>query len=203
MNFILEQSSEILNTQTGLAIVGPLLSSTSLYTRLNDTCIPKAMNPYIKHSDVVGAYLGLLCQGKNDYEPIEEYRDNPFFKMALGIDKVPSCSILRQRLDQAGNRWNSIVREESALLLKMTDAQITPCIRDLIPLDIDVSPFDNSNTKKEGVSLTYKKVDGYAPIFSYLGEEGYCINTELREGKTHCQKNTDQYLAQSIRFRVW
>lgn len=40
MNFNLEQSSEILNTPTGLAIVGPLLSSTSLYTRLNNMCIP-------------------------------------------------------------------------------------------------------------------------------------------------------------------
>jgi len=39
-------------------------------------------------------------------------------------------------------------------------------------LDIDVTPFDNSGTKKEGVSRTYKGMDGYAPIFAYLGEEG-------------------------------
>ena len=28
-------------------------------------------------------------------------------------------------------------------------------------MDLDVSPFDNSGTKKQGVSWTYKKVDGY------------------------------------------
>jgi hypothetical protein len=50
-----------------------------------------------------------------------------------------------------------------------------------VALDVDVSPFDNSNTKKEGVSWTYKKVDGYAPIFAYLGEEGYLVHCELRE----------------------
>ena len=27
---------------------------------------------------------------------------------------------------------------------------------DLVPLDMDVSPFDNSKTQKEGVSRTYK-----------------------------------------------
>ena len=52
---------------------------------------------------------------------------------------------------------------------------------------MDVSPFDNSGTKKEGVAWTYKEVDGYAPNFAYLGEEGYLIHCELREGKQHCQ----------------
>lgn len=55
-----------------------------------------------------------------------------------------------------------------------------------LPLDIDVSPFDNSNTKKEGVSWTYKKLAGFAPILAYLGREGYLVNLELREGRQHC-----------------
>lgn len=67
-----------------------------------------------------------------------------------------------------------------------------------MPLDIDVSPFDNSKIKKEGVSRTYKEFDGFAPIFAYLGEEGYAINGKLREGKEHCQKNTPFFLAWSI-----
>lgn len=31
-----------------------------------------------------------------------------------------------------------------------------------VQVDIDVPPFDNSKTKKEGVSRTYKGFDGYA-----------------------------------------
>ena len=58
-----------------------------------------------------------------------------------------------------------------------------------VPVDIDVTPFDNSKTHKEGVSRTYKGFDGYAPIMAYIGTEGYCINTELRIGKQHCQKD--------------
>jgi hypothetical protein len=48
-------------------------------------------------------------------------------------------------------------------------------------------PADLSGTRKEGVSRTYKGVDGYAPIAAYLGEEGWCLACELREGKQHCQ----------------
>jgi hypothetical protein len=51
-------------------------------------------------------------------------------------------------------------------------------------VDIDVSPLDNSGSHKEGVSRTYKGHDGYAPIFSYIGAEGYMLDCELREGRT-------------------
>jgi hypothetical protein len=63
-----------------------------------------------------------------------------------------------------------------------------------MPLDCDVTPFDNSRTKKEGVSRTYKGVDGYAPMAAYVGQEGYCLELELREGSQHCQKGTPAFL---------
>jgi hypothetical protein len=43
--------------------------------------------------------------------------------------------------------------------------------------------MDNSNTRKEGVSRTYQKVDGYTPIAAYLGNEGWCLGMELRPGR--------------------
>ncbi|WP_281054906.1 hypothetical protein [Thiocystis violascens] len=41
-----------------------------------------------------------------------------------------------------------------------------------MPLDGAVTPFYNSDSKKEGVSRTYKGMDGYAPMAAYLGQEG-------------------------------
>lgn len=67
-------------------------------------------------------------------------------------------------------------------------------------VDLDVSPFDNSKTKKEGISWTYKKFDGYAPIFAYVGEEGYLTNLELRPGSDHCQKGTETFLRRTLRY---
>ncbi len=65
-----------------------------------------------------------------------------------------------------------------------------PLAKEFVALDIDVFPMDNSGTRKEGVLKTYKGVDGYAPIAAYLGEEGWCLACELREGKQHCQRNS-------------
>jgi hypothetical protein len=76
----------------------------------------------------------------------------------------------------------------------------TACHGEWVALDVDVSPFDNSGTKKEGVSWTYKEVDGYAPIFAYLGEEGYLVHCQLREGKQHCQDGTPQFLDEALGY---
>ncbi len=115
---------------------------------------------------------------------------------------------MRQRFDMAAptSGWKSVVLEESAHLLHEFGATVSPVnlgrdeVRPYVPLDIDVSPFDNSGTKKQGVSRTYKGHDGYAPILAYLGLEGYAVHVNLREGSTHRQKGTAEFLAESIRY---
>ncbi|PID40236.1 MAG: hypothetical protein CR984_04260 [Proteobacteria bacterium] len=71
---------------------------------------------------------------------------------------------------------------------------------EFLPLDMDVSPFDNSKTQKEGVSRTDKGVDGFAPIFACLGTEGYLVNLEFIEGKQLCQKNTPQFINATLDY---
>ncbi len=59
--------------------------------------------------------------------------------------------------------------------------------------------MDNSGSHKEDVSRTYKACDGYAPIPANLGQEGYCLAFELREGKQRCQKGTPALLQRVLR----
>lgn len=98
---------------------------------------------------MVTSYIGLLCQSKNDFDHIEPFRADPFFYRALGIQVVPSSATLRQRLDQIAkiSSWKSIVLEESAQLIQSFDFPVTPIFtsdeKAFVPLDIDVSPFDN------------------------------------------------------------
>jgi len=116
----------------------------------------------------------------------------------LGLEDVPSEGTLRQRLDELEDRCDRILREESADLVARYAPKLTPCHEDWIALDLDVSPFDNSGTKKQGVSWTYKKVDGYAPVFAYLAE--YLIHSELRPGSQHCQEGMPEFLDEAIAY---
>lgn len=56
-----------------------------------------------------------------------------------------------------------------------------------VALDLDVTPMDHSKTKKDGVSRTYQGFDGYAPMAAYLGQKGWCLALELRDGLAHSQ----------------
>jgi len=55
------------------------------------------------------------------------------------------------------------------MMLQKGNVPITALDTGHVPLDADVFPMDNSDTKKEGVSRTYHNYKGYAPIAAYLG----------------------------------
>ena len=67
--------------------------------------------------------------------------------------------------------------------LQRSQAWLTLLDNGLIPLDCDVMAFDNSQSKRQGVSRTYKGMDGYAPMAADLGHEGLlpAIGTARRQ----------------------
>src|SRR5690554_4818744 len=136
---------------------------------------------------MVRAYVGLLCLGKSDFEAVENFRRDRSFKESLGIGQMPSSARLRQRFDEQAEAMLPVTYDSSIEFLVNAKVPVTPLKTGHVALDIDVFPMDNSGTKKEGVSYTYKGFDGYAPIAAYLGNEGWCLACELREGQQHCQ----------------
>jgi hypothetical protein len=148
----------------------------------------------VSHAHILTCYVALLCLGKSDFEAINGFREDAYFIEALGLERVPSEGILRQRMDAFAAGYQSVVEAAAIEFLRRSQAQLTPLGNGLMPLDCDVTPFDNSQSKKEGVSRTYKGEDGYAPMAGYLGQEGYCLELELRPGSQHCQKGTPGFL---------
>jgi hypothetical protein len=190
-----------------------LLQRTKLAKGLNQLKRPQEITnakgrvQKVKHQNAscVIPYIGLLCQGKTDYEDIRELQEDIGFNCrALHINTIPSAETVRRRFDDIGLciAASDMVMEEGINLLKNVGLEPSPVFTGHVPIDIDVSIHDNSKTKKEGVEPTYKKgVDGYAPIYAYIGEEGYVCNVELREGSCHSQcETTPNYLEDTLRM---
>lgn len=194
--FIIEQSDAEFSSHSGLALIGMALNRHSGLSKTVDQQVE--LRHGIAHSDVLSAYIGLLSLGKSDFEAMSNVRDDRFFVEALGISTVPSAVTLRQRLDERAAAFLPLVRQAAVDFLISVEAKPTPLDTGHVPLDADVTPFDNSNTRKEGVSRTYKGHDGYAPMAAYLGREGYCLEFELREGKQHCQRGTPAFLTRVL-----
>jgi hypothetical protein len=195
MRFHIVDTQEVLISHSGLVLTGTLLQSTEIKRRLARVKLDGGGKPEISHGDNVLSMIGLLCMGKSDFEAINafEAESDAFFRLALGLDRVPSEPTLRQRLDLLGahdaaattpaeSRVRTLLLEESAEMVRRHAPSLTACFKDWIPLDADVSPFD------------------YSPNFSYLGQEGYLINCELRPGSQHCQCGTPAFLDETLKL---
>jgi hypothetical protein len=154
----------------------------------------------IPNIDLIRAYLGQLRLGINDFDALESMRDDRYFKQALGIKQMPSASRLRQRFDEDARALIDCVDDAAVEFVRTTQAPVTPLSTGHVSLDLDVFPMDNSGTRKEGVARTYKGHDGYAPIAGYLGQEGWCITCELRDGDRHSQSEFVYVLERTIAY---
>lgn len=202
---IVQSDTDTTTSHSGLAIVGRALGLTRLAKDLEQ--IP--LRHGIAHADCVKSYVGLLCTGKSDFDAIENRRNDTFFATALDIEKVPSAPSLRQRFDDHAAAMIPHLDKASVAFIGNAGATVTPIVISqgtclarrklrLTPLDMDVFPMDNSGTKKEGVGYTYKGFNGYAPLASYIGEEGWCLACELRPGSQHGQKEFIHYLERVV-----
>ncbi len=201
--FTIQDGNERLTNYAGLALIGALLGTTRITERVSGIVLPMCAAPKISHGDIVASMTGLLSLGLPSFAAIEQFRGDPFFAQSLGLNTCPSEAILRQRLDGVETAFDTILKEESARLLRQRMPSLgllSTSTGRFAPLDVDVSPFDNSGSQKEGVSWTYKGYEGFAPIFAYLGQEGYLVNVELREGKQHCQLGTPAFLRETFRY---
>lgn len=197
----IEFSDERLITPSGLVFVGQILGKSSFVKKINRAPISKDyLQKQIKNGDVLLTYIGMLCQGKPKYEAVREMMDDPdYYKYALGISyAIPSAETLRQRFDMIGDSQRKDIQQANVDMLREMHIEPTALDNGFVPVDIDVTPFDNSKSNKEGVSRTYKGFDGYAPIMAYIGTEGYLVNLELWIGKQHCQKETPDFLRETI-----
>ena len=195
--FKIERSNAEITSQSGLALIGQAIKLHTNLSQELDKQVP--LRHGIAHSSIIKSYLGLLCVGKNDFEAINTIDSELFYTSALNIKELPSEATLRQRMDQQAQSYLPIVVKASWAFLKRSKPKLEPLVTGHIPLDADVTPMDNSKTSKEGVSRTYKGYDGFAPMIIYLGQEGYCLDLQLREGKQHSQKGTPQLLARALK----
>lgn len=194
---IISKSTADFTSHAGLGLVGlAIRERTNLAAEA--AAVSALRSDAMPHGDMLASYVALLCLGKSDFEAIDAFRSDPFFLEALGLERAPSAAILRQRLDANATGFKDVVMEAAIEFVRRNEAPITPLANGLVPLDADVTPMNNAKTKKEGVSRTYKGEDGFAPMAAYLGQEGYCLELELREGSQHSQKGTPQLLARVL-----
>ena len=180
----------------GLLIPGEMLKSIDFDKKVDK--YTKPTKDY-KNSEILKAMLIGIFHGDVDFEAIHETDDDQeFFCNAMHMQRMPSEATMRQRMDEIGCSLKQPLRQAVIDLFKCYGIEPSAMDNGFVQIDIDVSPFIDEKCAKEGISKTYKLKDGYAPIFAYIGTEGYLLAMELREGKQHCQSGTADFLREVI-----
>ena len=184
---IIEQSDEEFYTSTsGISLVGLGLNRFTNLASALAKAVP--LSHGISHADVIRSYCALLAQGKSDFVAVEQHREDDFFREALGLSQVPSEPTMRQRMDDHAVEFLQVVSWAVIEFLMNADIPLTPLSTGHVAVDIDGFAMDNSGTKKENVSRTYRNFDGYLALPVYLANEGWLIECPLLPGSRHPQK---------------
>ena len=186
---------------SGLMITSEMLEEID-FDRVMDRFTRKTQK--YSSADVMKAMFAAILTGNLGFEGIRQLeRDPEFYADALHMEAIPSEATFRQRItnlaEEHGKEVEEALNQLNLDLLKRFHVKLTPTPEGYIVIDIDVSPFINEKCRKEGIGRTYKKKDGFAPIFAYIGQEGYLLGVEFRKGEQHCQKGTPDFLRKLIR----
>ena len=203
MKFKIEQGTELINSCGGLALVGKILERLNLKKNImSNFAVSKSEKT--RAIDVISSWVGLLSQGRSNYEDISLFSDDPFFENCLNLNHLYSSSRFRQITEELSRpEVMKMVKNLNVMNLQGKNfgtIKLNGDETEYIPCDLDVSPLDNSKSFKENVGRTYKGHDGYAPMLAYVGAEGYMLNCELRPGTQHCQKGTEDFLRETIAY---
>jgi hypothetical protein len=191
----------------GLAFIGEMARISGLDGLVDRESRKK--QPRIKEHEIFRTLAALLSQGKTDFDHVREYYGDDFFSACLGLERIPSAEIMRQRFQSIAQETDlgdklpqcSIeLWKRSGMKPVLITADDGNTKESWARLDIDVSIYDNSDTKKEKARPTYDNRFGFAPIFAHL-DGGWMVHSELRPGSSHSScEGTDEFFLESIGY---
>ena len=123
-----KETAERIMPSSGLAIVGAILQKCKFIMHFNTMLnADKRSRKHILLGDLLATYIGLLCMGKTSFASVHEMDDDPeAFRMCLGISRIPSEELLRQRLDELGDSLRGSLLDENICIMKENGVFPTP-----------------------------------------------------------------------------
>ncbi|MDZ7690904.1 MAG: hypothetical protein U5K69_07165 [Balneolaceae bacterium] len=110
----------------------------------------------ISDGDIARMMIGLICVGKPHFDAAAEFAGDRFFPEALGVEKLPSPEILRQRIQGMPETVGDAFRDLTTRLLAGQGELLVSSHhgRQYLPVNIDVTPIRiiPAPTKKESAA---------------------------------------------------
>jgi len=183
----------------------PLIGEMAHISGLDEAClgITRKKQPQIADANILLSLCGLIAQGKTDFDHIRQFAGDSFFQAVLKINRTASAEILRQRFQEMSTHPDFEKKIQECAIKLGQKIGVNPEFATngenrWIRLDVDITVFDNAETKKECTAYSYDQRYGFAPIFAHLGA-GFIVGSQPRPGNAHSYTSgTKEFIAESI-----
>jgi len=142
------------------------------------------------NSDIVRSYVGLLVQGKSDFDCHRELPRGPVLQAIAGHR---AAAVERDAAPAPGCASGGLVRLRAGAhrdLAEQRPARLRRAVVRLAAAGCRHLRDGHGGTVEEGEGRTYAGVDGYCPLVAYLGSHGFCLELALRPGVQHSSLET-------------
>ena len=193
----ISRSYQDINQYGGLVLIAEYIKRLAWDLTYCFSDIGTRTSRYIPNISIITAAISLICLGKTNYEDIRALNSESLFTRITG--NIISPETYRQRFKELStdNQFGNFVHRSIVTLLKNAPFHYVFFQgQGYIPLDIDVTPFIDTQSHKEGIGCTYKLKNGFAPIMCYLGQ--YAISFDLRPGTQHSADGAVEFLKKCL-----
>jgi len=190
-----------MTTYSGLTLIDHYLRLYRIHTRIKQAFKAYGFKGDYSIGDVLFILLIMLIVGAERLHHIEYLQDDPIFKRATRLTRIPHRTKLSTALKQfASDSLKALSELNSELVIeKLTDLGLTE-----ITIDLDgtvISTNGNPSWAFKGYNPTKRGAKSYFPLTAHVGETGHFLSILNRPGNVH-DSNRAMFVIQAIRRQL-
>lgn len=184
-----ERSNDKITPFGGISLLIPLLEKLGIRDYLdNELDHPGSNRGKPPSSKIIPVIISMICGGRS-FSDIDKLSFDKVLRYVCGIEDIPDSSSISRYFSKTESMLNEIAINKTISKLGSLNYKI---VKDAlkrekpssVTLDQDAT---YTEVYKRQAKYCYKKFKAYSSLMCFIGESGYCIDEEFREGNVNAQ----------------
>ena len=189
LNYKFERSNDKITPFGGVSLLIPLLEKLGIREYLDKELDHPASNRgKPPSSKIIPVILSMICGGRS-FSDIDKLSFDKVLSYISGIEDIPDSSSISRYFSKTESMLDEIAVNKTISKLGSLNYKI---VKDAlkrekpssVTLDQDAT---YTEVYKRDAKYCYKKFKAYSSMMCFIGESGYCIDEEFREGNVNAQ----------------
>jgi len=189
INYKFERSNDKITPFGGISLLIPLLEKLGIRDYLDKELVhPGSNRGKPPSSKIIPVILSMICGGRS-FSDIDKLSFDKVLTYVCGIEDIPDSSSISRYFSKTESMLNEIAINKTISKLGSLNYKIVKDAlkrENLFSVTLDQDATYSEVYKREA-KYCYKHFKAYSSLMCFIGESGYCIDEEFREGNVNAQ----------------